>query len=67
MVRTETPVCNFNQPAIDFNLKGVDGNYYSLDNLNFYYTKVIYSHFKFGNNILKLMIVVHIILNILKS
>ena len=33
MVRTETPVCNFNQPAIDFNLKGVDGNYYSLDSL----------------------------------
>ena len=33
MVRTETPVCDFNQAAIDFNLKGVDGNYYNLDNL----------------------------------
>ena len=33
MVRTETPVCDFNQAAIDFNLKGVDGNYYCLDNL----------------------------------
>ena len=31
MVRTETPVCDFNQAAIDFNLKGVDGNYYNLD------------------------------------
>jgi len=33
MVRTETPICDFNQSAIDFNLKGVDGNYYSLDKL----------------------------------
>ena len=33
MVRTETPVCNFNQAAIDFNLKSVDGNYYNLDSL----------------------------------
>ena len=33
MVRTETPICDFNQAAIDFNLKGVDGNYYSLDSL----------------------------------
>jgi len=33
MVRTETPVCDFNQAAIDFNLKGVDGNYYCLDSL----------------------------------
>jgi len=33
MVRTETPICDFNQAAIDFNLKGVDDNYYSLNNL----------------------------------
>ncbi len=30
MVSTETPVCNFNTPAIDFNLKGVDGKMHSL-------------------------------------
>ena len=33
MVRIETPICDFNQAAIDFNLKGVDGNYYGLDSL----------------------------------
>ena len=33
MVKTKTPLCDFNQAAIDFNLKGVDGNYYSLDSL----------------------------------
>ena len=33
MARTKTPLCDFNQSAIDFNLKGVDGNYYCLDNL----------------------------------
>ena len=33
MVKTETPLCDFNKAAIDFNLKGVDGNYYSLDSL----------------------------------
>ena len=33
MVRTETPICDFNLSAIDFNLKSVDGNYYSLGNL----------------------------------
>ena len=33
MVRTETPICDFNKPAIDFNLKGVDGYYYNLDSL----------------------------------
>jgi peroxiredoxin len=33
MVRTETPVCDFDQAAIDFNLKGVDGNQHSLDSL----------------------------------
>lgn len=30
MVSTETPICNFNAPAIDFNLKGVDGKMHSL-------------------------------------
>ncbi len=34
MIRTETPVCDFNRNAIDFNLKGVDGNFYNLDSLN---------------------------------
>ncbi|MDP6727497.1 MAG: thioredoxin family protein [Gammaproteobacteria bacterium] len=33
MVRTETPICDFNLAAIDFHLKGVDGNYYNLDSL----------------------------------
>jgi peroxiredoxin len=33
MVRTETPICDFNQAAIDFHLKSVDGNYYGLDSL----------------------------------
>ena len=33
MVRTETPICDFNLAAIDFNLKGVDGNHYNLDSL----------------------------------
>jgi peroxiredoxin len=30
MVRTKTPVCEFNQAALDFNLKGVDGKQHSL-------------------------------------
>lgn len=30
MVRTETPVCNFGQAAIDFSLPGVDGKTWSL-------------------------------------
>jgi len=30
MVSTETPVCQFDQPAIDFNLLGVDGRRYNL-------------------------------------
>ncbi len=30
MVRTETPVCNFNAPALDFALPGVDGKTWSL-------------------------------------
>ncbi len=30
MVRTETPVCDFGQPAPDFRLPGVDGKTYSL-------------------------------------
>ena len=33
MVRTETPVCDFNQTALDFNLKGVDGKQHSLASL----------------------------------
>ena len=33
MVKTESPLCDFNLPAISFNLKGVDGNYYDLENL----------------------------------
>jgi len=31
MVRTETPVCDFGQPAIDFSLPGVDGKTWSLN------------------------------------
>lgn len=30
MVSTQTPICNFNAPAIDFNLKGVDGKMHNL-------------------------------------
>jgi peroxiredoxin len=30
MVRTETPVCEFNQAALDFTLKGVDDKQHSL-------------------------------------
>ncbi len=30
MVRTETPVCDFGIPALDFSLRGVDGNIWSL-------------------------------------
>ena len=33
MARTESPICDFNLPAIEFNLKGVDGNYYDLSSL----------------------------------
>ena len=33
MISTETPICDFNQAAIEFNLKGVDGKYYSLDSV----------------------------------
>ena len=33
MVRTETPICEFNLPAIDFKLKGVDKQYYDLNSL----------------------------------
>jgi peroxiredoxin len=32
MVSTETPVCDFNIPAINFNLKGVDGKMHALEN-----------------------------------
>lgn len=31
MVLLETPICDFGQPAIDFNLPGVDGQNWSLD------------------------------------
>ncbi len=31
MVSTETPVCEFNTPAIDFELKGVDGKTHTLE------------------------------------
>ena len=30
MVSTQTPICNFNAPAIDFNLGGVDGKMHTL-------------------------------------
>ena len=30
MTRTETPICNFETPAIDFTLRGVDGRDWSL-------------------------------------
>lgn len=33
MARTETPVCDFDQAAVDFNLKGVDGKQHSLASL----------------------------------
>ena len=33
MVRTETPICQFDLPAIDFRLKGVDDQYYDLNSL----------------------------------
>ncbi len=32
MVSTQTPICDFDAPAIDFNLKGVDGKTYNLTN-----------------------------------
>ena len=31
MVKIETPICDFNQVAIDFTLTGVDGNQHSLE------------------------------------
>jgi len=31
MVSLTTPVCDFNQPALDFNLSGVDGQNWTLD------------------------------------
>ena len=33
MVRTESPICDFDLPAVDFNLKGVDEKYYDLNSL----------------------------------
>ena len=32
MVLTKTPICNFDEKAHDFNLKGVDNKFYKLDN-----------------------------------
>ena len=31
MVRTETPICDFDAPAITFDLPGIDGRHWSLD------------------------------------
>lgn len=31
MVRTQTPICDFGTPAVDFKLKGVDNNIHTLD------------------------------------
>ena len=33
MIRIETPICEFNLPAIDFKLKGVDEKFYDLGSL----------------------------------
>ena len=33
MVRTETPICEFDLPAINFKLKGVDEQFYDLKSL----------------------------------
>ena len=33
MVRTESPICDFNLPAVDFKLTGVDGKQYDLNSL----------------------------------
>ena len=33
MVRTQSPICEFDLPAIDFRLKGVDDQYYDLNSL----------------------------------
>ncbi len=30
-MRTETPVCDFGRPALDFRLKGVDGKIWTLN------------------------------------
>ena len=32
MVLTKTPICNFDEKAHNFNLKGVDNKFYKLDN-----------------------------------
>jgi len=34
MVSLTTPVCDFNQPAIDFDLPGVDGHNWTLEKAN---------------------------------
>jgi len=33
MVRTESPICDFDLPAVDFKLTGVDGKQYDLNSL----------------------------------
>jgi peroxiredoxin len=33
MVRTESPICDFDLPAIEFELKGIDGKFYDLNSL----------------------------------
>ena len=33
MVRTKSPICDFDLPAIEFELKGVDGKLYNLNSL----------------------------------
>ena len=33
MVRAESPICDFDLPAIDFELMGVDGKFYDLNSL----------------------------------
>ena len=33
MVRTESPICDFDLSAVDFKLKGVDGKHYDLNSL----------------------------------
>ena len=32
MVLTKTPICNFEEKAYNFNLKGVDNKFYKLEN-----------------------------------
>ena len=34
MALVETPICNFGWQALDFELKGVDGNFYKLNDIS---------------------------------